>query len=133
MTYKWPTAMWLMLLWFVCSAYPQKQQALPNLTYAELIQNNHAYLGKTVRLKAVWRYGFEWTYLCTSECKDVEESWVKVLDEDDLCRGSKSKLKKMGKRDDNAAEVVVVGRLEEGSRYHFQFVISCVEEFKKLH
>jgi hypothetical protein len=131
---------WLsfMLLLFVYSAYPQKQQPMPDLNYAELIKNKDAYLGKTVRLTAVWRYGFEWTYLCTSECKDVDQTWVDVLDEDDLCPGSKGNLKKMGIRFDNTAQVVVKGKLQEGSRYghmgayRFQFVISCIEKFKRL-
>jgi hypothetical protein len=121
------------LLLFVCSAYPQKQQPMPDLTYAELIKNKDAYLGKTVRLTAIWRYGFEWTYLCTSECKDVEITWVEVLDDNDLCPGSKGNLKKMGNRSDNTAQVVVQGKLEVGRRIKSQFVISCIEKFKRLH
>jgi len=137
MTFKWLAVFSLML--FVCSAFPQKKEALPNLTYPELIQNKDAYLGRTVRLKAVWTYGFEWPYLCDSGCKGLEKSWVNIVDEDNLCGRSKSKLKKMGNRFDNAAEVVVQGKLEEGNGYghmgvyRFQFVISCVEQFKKLH
>jgi hypothetical protein len=134
MSCKWLIAMWLML--FAFSAYPQKKKALPNLTYSELIRNKEEYLNKTVRLRAIWNYGYEWTYLCDSECKDLQKSWVDMLDDDDLCRGSKSKLKKMNKRFDNGAEVVVQGKLEEGNGfghfgiYRFQFVISCVEVFK---
>ncbi len=131
----------LALAFFVSDSKAQvnQNQNIPTLTYSELIQNKESYLGKMVRVKAVWTYGFEWTYFCDLECKNRDDkAWIDLVDEDELCKGSKGKLKKMGKKFDNRAEVIVVGKLIGGERYghengyNYQFVINCVEKCKKL-
>ena len=123
-----------------CSLYAQtdKSQNISTLTYDELIQNKNLYVGKTIRLKAIWQYGFEWTYLCNSECKNIDRAWVDVVDEDQRCRGTNKKLKKLGNKFDNRADVIVLGKLEEGMNGHLgayplKFTISCVEKYKKIY
>jgi hypothetical protein len=128
---------------FMCvhSLYGQTNKSaadISTLTYNELIENKSLYVGKTVRLKAIWTYGFEWTYLCNSECKGTQMAWVEVVDESKLCKGTGRKLKKLGTKFDNRADVVVLGKLEEGMNGHMgayplRFTISCVEKYKKIY
>jgi hypothetical protein len=131
----------LVILFFNSSGTAQgnQQQQIPTLTYEELIKDRDANRGKTVRLNAVWTYGFEWSYLCSSECKNLDRAWVSIVDSEELCDGSTKKLKKMGKKFDNKAGVIVIGKLETGGgfghmgAYHLQFKISCVEKYQKIY
>lgn len=129
----------LLILAARASAQTNQTEQIPTLSYNELLRNKDKYLGKTVRLKSIWGYGFEWSVLCDSECKDeTPEVWVDFVYEDDLCKGSKGKLKKgSNHHSDNKAEVVFVGKLLSGvfghlGAYQYQFTVSCVEKLKKL-
>ena len=71
----------------------------------------------------------------------VNRAWVQFLDEDDLCPGSKKKLKQLrDKAFTNKVDVVVIGKLsgdETGHRYGdggygYQFVVACVESAKQV-
>ena len=60
------------------------------------------------------------------------------IDESKLCKGTGRKLKKLGTKFDNRADVVVLGKLEEGMNGHMgayplRFTISCVEKYKKIY
>ena len=132
----------MVLMFFVPGNKAQIKQShtqdIPTLTYAELIKNFEFYLEKSVRVKSNWIYGFEWSFLCDSECKNRKsEIFVDFVDEEDLCKGSKRKLKKGSDDFDNKAEVVFVGTLSSGRFGHFgsspyQFKVGCIEKFKKL-
>ena len=107
---------------------------IPTLTYSGLIQNKEKYLGKIVRIKAFYVWGFEWQFLCGKECKTLRrETWVEF---GKLCKASYRKLKRGNdKLLDNKAEVILEGVLSEGhfghqNGYKFQFTVSCVEKFK---
>ena len=112
---------------------------MPEVSYSELVKNKNAYIGKTVRLHAVWTYGFEWTYLCDSECKNVEKAWVEIADEEELCNSRGGVRKKLGRKYDNRADVIVLGRLDGPSgyghmgAYPFRFVVTCFEKYKKIY
>jgi hypothetical protein len=121
---------------FAAQAQTSQTETIPTLTFSELINNKDLYLGKTVRGKAFHVYGFEWTYLCDGDCTGAK-AWVEMIDEDELCKGSKGKIKKMSGKFENRAEVVYVGKLSSGrfghmNAYAYQFTVSCVEKFKKL-
>lgn len=129
------------VLLFVGSAQSQKAQPddIPTLTYDELIQNQVKYADKTVRLRAIWTYGFEWTYLCSDSCSNrtAERAWVEIANEAEQCPRLHKDLKRLGKKSDNQAEVVVIGKLLTGSgyghmgAYNHAFEISCIVKFKK--
>ncbi len=132
-----------MILFFTLSIKAQNTQTneILTFTYSELMQNKENYLGKTVRAKAFHIYGYEWSFLCDTKCKErAVETWVSYVDEVNLCKGSKGKLKKGRKTDndlDNKAEVIYVGKLSAGGFGHFgiypyQFEVSCIEKFKRL-
>ena len=122
----------------ILSAQNTPSQETPSISYSELIKNKESYLGKTVRLKATWIYGFEWTYLCESVCGNLPKAWVEVEYDRALKKCSTPKL---GEAFNNGAQVIVLGKLEEatGQRryghmgaYDLKFVITCVEKFKKI-
>jgi hypothetical protein len=121
-------------------AQTNQSAPVPTLSYDELMRNKEAYFGKIVRLKAFWNYGFEWSSLCgEADCRNAEvKAWLELLDEDDLCKGSKAQLKKGStKHFNNSAQVVFVGKLASGTfghlgAYSYQFTVSCVEKLKKL-
>ncbi|HEX8738346.1 MAG TPA: hypothetical protein VF721_23645 [Pyrinomonadaceae bacterium] len=129
-------------LFLILAAQAQTNQSapVPTLSYDELMRNKEAYFGKTVRLKAFWNYGFEWSSLCgEADCRKAGvKTWLELLDEDDLCKGSKAQLKKGStKHINNSAQVVFVGKFSSGTfghmgAYNYQFTVSCVEGFKKL-
>ena len=125
----------LALIFFVSDnkAQTNKNQNIP-INYSELIQNKDSFLGKTVRVKAFYVWGFEWEFLCGKDCKTRRnETWVEF---GALCKGSKRKLKKGNDKFlENKAEVVFEGVLSEGhfghqNGYKFQFTVGCVEKFK---
>ena len=118
-------------------AQANNSQEIPTLTYSELIKNKEIYVEKIIRVKAIHIYGFEWSFLCDANCKSRKpETWVEFIDKDDLCKGSKGKLKGGSDNFDNKAEVIYVGKLSSGifgdGSYSFQFMVNCVEKFKKL-
>jgi hypothetical protein len=130
----------LLILAVQAQAQTNRSAPVPSLSYDDLMRNKDAYLGKTVRLKAFWNYGFEWSSLCgKANCRNSKvQTWLEFIDEDDLCKGSKAQLKKGStKYLNNGAEVVFVGKLSSGTfghlgAYNYQFTVSCVEKFKKI-
>jgi len=119
------------------STLAQKQN--PPISYQELVRDQRQYNGKEVRIEAVWTYGFEWTYLCSAACKDIQKSWVEIANENDLCDGTATKLRNLGKKSDNKALVILSGKLDSGGgyghmgAYPLRFTIGCIEKFKKIY
>jgi len=113
---------------------------IPTVTYDELIQNQGKYVDRTVRLRAIWTYGFEWTYLCADRCskRSSDKAWVEIAKDEEQCSTLHKQVKKLGKKFDNQADVVVVGKLLAGGGYGHMgvyahaFEISCIEKFKKI-
>lgn len=132
--------LFILIIFFVLGfeSAAQDKKKIPTLTYSELMKNKENYLGKPIRIKAYWIYGFEWSFLCDSDCKNRKsETWVDFIEEDNLCKGSKGKLKKGSDNFDNKADVIFVGKLSKGGfghfgAYPFQLEVSCVEKLKKL-
>ena len=132
----------LTLLFAGSHQQPVESTSIQTVSYCELVSNPKLYVGKTVRIKATYEWGFEWQFLYNRECMNRENrAWVEFVDEDDLCSGSKKKLKKLkDKGFTNKADVVVIGKLsgeETGHRYGdggygYQFVITCVESAKQI-
>ena len=123
----------------VVSGQILSRDEMPTVTYSELFERRDSFLGKVVRVKATHISGFERSFLCDKGCdKPTADTWVDFADEDELCDGSKQKLRKSNRNDaENRAEVIYVGRLTAGGFGHFgiyryQFFVTCVEKYKKL-
>lgn len=108
-------------------------------SYCDLFRDHDHYLtGKSVRVNATWTHGFEWSYLSCRDCPDGPKAWVEFVDEDERCPAFKKNLKKMTQGFDNKADVTVVGELRDCGGcghmgvYHYSFVVTCLESFKKI-
>jgi len=126
------------LLSVVIGVLAQKPtDAVPSLTYSELIAQQSEYANTRIRVTGSWHILFEISSLHAPGGNIRKDAaWV-FLESDDLCEGSKSKLKSIG---DYAGEMSVVftGKLQAGggfghqNGYKYQFVVDCVESIRKI-
>lgn len=112
------------------------QSEIPTVTFCDLVRDKEQYKDKTVRLRTVYRFGFEWSDIYCLECLGIEKSltWLEFADE--MCDGSK-KIKGNGDAG-KTVKVQVVGKfLTDGGFGHLggypnKFVVSCVEKVKTI-
>ena len=109
---------------------------VPSMTYDELIAKQNDYAGKQVRVLGNWFTFFEVNALYAASAKNRENAaWVEFRDDDELCKGSKGKMKK---KYTEAKSVVFVGKLYIGGHfghengYNYKFVVDCVEQIRKI-
>jgi hypothetical protein len=105
--------------------------------YCELIHNPQKYDQKTVRVRAIYRYGYEWSELYCPNCVDqYRRTWVNPKSLDESC--TKAKVAKQLK-DSNfkgrTLRVLMVGKFNGSggsyghlNGYQFQFDARCIEE-----
>ena len=139
---KLKSSILILLLWVSASnvvAQTTESENIATLTYDQLYTKRADYIGKVLRVKAFHVYGFEWSFLCGTNCTHGEDRvWVDFVDEDDLCKGSRRKLKAGSQKYfDNRADVIYIGKLSSGQFGHFgvypyQLTVSCVEKFKRM-
>ena len=113
-----------------------QQEEIPTVTYCDLVRDIEKYKDKTVRLRAIYRFGFEWSNIYCLECLGIESSstWLDFADE--MCDGSK-KIKGNGFAG-RTVRVQVIGKFFTGGSYGQlgdapnKFVVSCVEKVKTI-
>jgi hypothetical protein len=49
--------------------------------YCDLVKNPETYDGKEVRLRATYRYGFEWQELFCLACREIGKTWLEFDEE----------------------------------------------------
>lgn len=99
----------------IAAADDQHPTPALQVSYCELVGNPTAYSGKLVRVRAIYRYGFEVERLETPECcaSRAEKVWVEF---GELSRASKRQLKKAPK-DAGLAIGTFIGRFETHGPY----------------
>lgn len=108
-----------------------QQSEIPTVTYCDLVRDKDNYKDKTVRLRAVYRFGFEWSEVYCFECQEGGGTWLDF--ENELCDGSK-KIK----GDHKTVKVQVIGKFISGGgyghmgAYRNKFVVGCVEKAKTI-
>jgi len=115
-------------------------EAVPTISYCELMQNPDKYVGQMVRVSATWDAGFEWSYLYHRDCiAHRNEAHVDFVEEENSCPQTKKNLKKINRKYVNSkGDVVVVGKLRASGSYgHMgalsrEFVITCLESYKAI-
>src|SRR4051812_7831273 len=55
-----------------------------NVAYCELLRDPAAYNGKIVRVRATYRYGFEWSQFYCTDCSEGRTTWVDFDESYDL-------------------------------------------------
>lgn len=108
---------------------------VPTIAYCDLIRNPELYDQKTVRVRAIYRYGSEWSELYCLECLNAGQTWVD-FDNSFKSRTPSSVVRKLG---DNGfkgrtVSIVAVGKFYGSSGgyghmngYRFKFEVNSVE------
>jgi hypothetical protein len=124
---------------------PETLNGIPLVSYCELMAAPKVYFNKEVRLRAVYRVGFEWQQVYSTHCLEAPNTWVEVASDE----GCPDTIVRKGPvRDDNSPGsdfrgktlgVVFRGRLTGwGSGYgHLgafatEFQVTCMEEVTLL-
>jgi hypothetical protein len=135
----------ILILWIASFSTPdplssgayQGKQA-PTVTYCDLIRNPSRYDKKEVRVKAVFRVGYEWEEIYCLDCFDTDQrTWIKFDDEVDSC--TKRDISKLIGAREGTFSIVAVGEFQSSGRgyghmgaYRYQFVVKCVEKAIRL-
>lgn len=111
------------------------QEKILTVSYCELMKNPEL-MGKLVRVKAIWAYGFEWSCLYSRECRSLPAASFEFDEKENLCTGTLERRKELEVLEDGFAEVVLVGRLRKGIDYlghrGYQFIVACLEDGKRI-
>jgi hypothetical protein len=120
----------MMLSLLVTGAYPQRQAK-----FCDLLRNPEKYNGTQVRIRATYRYGFEWSQLHCLDCVDKGNAWLQIPV--GLDNASKQSLKKLPKGA-GIVNLTVVGVFSGGGAYghlngyRFQIVASRISDVAVL-
>jgi hypothetical protein len=113
-------------------------QDILNVSLCELIQSSEKFEQKTVRLKAVYRYGFEWSEFYSLKCETQKRVWVD---------GEQSKCENADRFDEmdfagmggRTFGVVAIGqftaeikRTGNNSGFDYSFKVKCFEHTEML-
>ena len=105
------------LAWFIVfliatgGVHPQSR-----VTFCDLVRNPEKYNGQEVRIRATWRYGFEWSQLYCLECLDKGKAWLEM--HPDLDEASERSLKRAPKA--GIVNLTVRGVFLSGDTYGHQ-------------
>ena len=117
---------------------PSFTSDVPTVAYCDLIRNPKRYDDKLIRIRAIYRYGYEWSQFYCPGCLSEGETWVDFEKSFKSCARSVVS-KRIG---DNGfkgrtVELLVVGKFYGSdvgyghmNAYRFKFVVRCVEEAK---
>jgi hypothetical protein len=105
--------------------------AQPTVRFCDLLRNPDEYNGKTVVVRATYRYGFEWQELFCLGCLDKGEAWLELPS--DLDDASVKALKR-GPKGAGIVNLTVQGIFLSGAyfwhlgTYRFKFVVQRVSD-----
>jgi hypothetical protein len=111
---------------------------VPTVNFCDLIRNSNTYDKKEVRIKALFRVGYEWEEIYCLDCYDADHrTWIKFDEDVESCT-KREIIKLIGARE-GTFSIVAVGEFQSsGSRYghmgayRYQFVVKCIEKATKL-
>ena len=110
------------------------QPALPTVSYCELQKSPERFLNKSIRLRAIYVFGFEWQEFDSALCHSKRRTWVEMADSVERCSTRAGKRWLQSSDDAGTLCLVVRGRLtgSNGGYGHLNgydqlFEIDCVE------
>ncbi|MFV0388159.1 MAG: hypothetical protein ACK5NT_05335 [Pyrinomonadaceae bacterium] len=121
-----------LLLFVVFGQNVRTQQNIESstVTYCELLKNPEKYDGKEVKVRATYRYGFEWSEIYCLDCRSIGKTW---LEASNITKKSEKILKKLP-RDDGTVNAIFTGTFEsskgpfgDGS-YRFRFMLKEISQ-----
>jgi hypothetical protein len=87
-----------------------------SVTFCDLVRNPEKYNGEEVRVRATYRYGYEWSYLYCLDCLDKGKVWFDAAALDHASARSLRKLPKYA----GIANLTVKGVFVSGGTYGHQ-------------
>lgn len=106
-----------------------------NVAYCDLLRAPASYDGKLVRVRATYRYGFEWSEFYCTDCSEKGRTWVDYDESYESCTKSKFRKKLEGNGEiGRTVNVVAVGKFYGSgggyghmNAYRYKFLVHCVE------
>jgi len=109
-------------------------RAQTRVNFCDLIRNPEAYDGKTITVRATYRYGFEWSELYCLECLDKGKAWLELPSTLDDASTKQLKLTPKGA---GIVNLTVTATFESGGHfghmgYRYKFVASQIADVAVL-
>lgn len=113
------------------------QRTVPLMRYCDVATDVAGFRNKEIRLRAIYRVGFEWAEFYSIACIDAPSTWVEFSDLAVDCSPRRSLKRLKGGDVGVTAGVVVRGRFTGGhvgqlNGYANEFVVDCVESVEVL-
>src|SRR5437879_4212512 len=86
----------------------------PSVRYCDLLRNPSIYDKKEVRIKAIFRVGYEWEELYCPDCFAIDQrTWIKFDDEVDSC--TKRDIRKLISAGEGTFSIVAIGEFQSSN------------------
>lgn len=112
---------------------PTKEEII-DVNFCDLLKNPSEYANKTVRVTAIYRYGFEWSELYCPFCETKTRTWIEYAE--DFNEKSSRKFQRRFPKDNATIKVTLVGKLLFNGNfghlngYRNEFLITKIENAK---
>jgi hypothetical protein len=111
---------------------------VPTVAYCDLIRNPAVYDKKEVRIKVVYRVGYEWEEVYCPDCFDLDgRTWVEFDEGIDSC--TKRAVRRRISAWEGTLSIEVIGEFQSSSgpyghmgAYRYKFIVKCMEKAKVL-
>jgi hypothetical protein len=119
---------------FLGAASMAQHPKYKEVNFCDLARQPETYRGRTIKVTAVYRYGFEWSELYCLECLNSDRIWV---DFDDSSSTSQKRISPHGSIG-RTVQVVLIGRIDDGGgyghmgAYRFRLLVNQVVKSKVL-
>lgn len=109
-------------------------EQIKNADLCEILKSPQEFEGKSVKVKAVYRYGFEWSEIYTLKCQTNKRIWVETTDK--KCQdSSKAEDLPFAGVESKTAGIIAEGKFtfkKEGYGYmnsfDYKFTVNCFEK-----
>jgi hypothetical protein len=114
-------------------------QSTPAVGFCDVASHPENFMNKRVRVRAVYRVGFEWQEIYSLRCVDAPSTWVEFSDTFEVSSRKAMKQMETGKHFSISVGVVLEGRLTgygggygHMNGYRPAFIIDRIESAKRL-
>lgn len=115
------------------------KEAIPTVSFCELLKYPERYDQKTIQIQAVYRYGFEWSELYCLSCSELGKVWVN-FDESFKSQTKPEVAQKISPngRKGRTVNISATGKFMASERYghmrryKYKFVITSLEDAEIL-
>ena len=109
------------------NAQEKSENIVQTISFCDLFRNPKSYDQKTVRVIAIYRYGYEWSDIFCLECGD--EKLMRLELGDSFSELTKRKIRKKVKwsKRGKTVKVVAVGKFDATNQYRKKFIADYFE------